>query len=459
MPGSQETKRGIDLDGEPQGALPKGKNYLCVVGIDHYQAMPRLFNAVKDAQEVQKVLVGKYQFDQERLITLFDQEATQNAIIDKLKALAKSLTEEDNLLMYFAGHGEYDEVTDVGFWIPVDGRRGEIGTYISFDLVTRLLRAIKTRHTFLITDSCYSGSFFTTRRAATAEDRLESLPSRWLLTAGRKEVVSDGWDGGHSPFAQAVLWHLNNNQEPRLRVSQFCNDIVVAVGNNAEQLPRGAALQNVGDMGGEFMFRLKQYQDTVFEKPAAPVAAAGPSRTGGDTPPPAPAAPAPLRTLADVQSRLKGLLRNDDFKGAFDLLDQIIDDRSRRENDIIMQQSQFNGINKQLRNGLIDPSFANISLNRIRYALTSIIDELEEGDLKAGALQPEALPDSPGKTSGYLDELERQGLLEQAETLQRKINLFRKELATAYDAGQKFALEEQIAETERQIRKIRERLG
>ncbi|MCB0614944.1 MAG: caspase family protein, partial [Phaeodactylibacter sp.] len=245
----QDKKRGIETsDGQEEAPLPQGRNYLFVVGVDHYQdkAIPRLQNAVKDAEEVQKILAGKYQFDRNLLFTLSNEQATQSAIIARLKSLAKTLTEEDTLLMYFAGHGEYDEIIDVGYWIPYDARHGEIGSYISFDLVTRLVRAIKTRHTFIITDSCYSGSFFTTRRATTAEDRLESLPSRWLLTAGRKEVVSDGWEGGHSPFAKAVLWHLNNNKEPRLRVSQFCNDVVVAVGNNADQLPRGAALQNVG---------------------------------------------------------------------------------------------------------------------------------------------------------------------------------------------------------------------
>jgi hypothetical protein len=466
MPEKNTNPRGIGLDDEPQASLPMGQNYLMVVGIDRYPHLPRLFNAVKDAREVAKILTEKYQFDQERLYTLFDEEATQNAIIEQMKSLARNLTDHDNLLMYFAGHGEYDELADVGFWIPVDGRQGEIGTYISFDLVTRLLRAIKTRHTFLITDSCYSGSFFTTRRAATAEDRLESLPSRWLLTAGRKEVVSDGWEGEHSPFAQAVLWHLNNNEAPRLRVSQFCNDILIAVGNNAEQLPRGAALQNVGDMGGEFMFRLKAYRDKVFEAPATTIPAPGSERSGkpvhtpAPPPPPEPAAPAPLRSLDDVRARLKGLLRQDDFKGVFELLDQIIDDRSRRENDIIMQQSQFNGVNNQLRNGLVDPNFANITFNRIRFALTSIVDELTESDLKPGALQPAApAQNPPGHPTAYLDELERQGLLEQAETLQRKLNHYRKELATAYDANQKFALQEQIAETERQIREIKQRLG
>ncbi|MCB9267302.1 MAG: caspase family protein [Lewinellaceae bacterium] len=462
----QDQKRGVDTgEGPEEGQLPQGRNYLFIVGIDHYndKAIPRLQNAVKDAKKVLEILVDKYQFDKENLFTLYDGEATQSAIIGRLKSLAKTAKEDDTLLMYFAGHGEYDEIIDVGYWIPVDARHGEIGSYISFDLVTRLVRAIKTRHTFIITDSCYSGSFFTTRRATTAEDRLESLPSRWLLTAGRKEVVSDGWEGEHSPFARAVLWHLDNNREPRLRVSQFCNEVVVAVGNNADQLPRGAALQNVGDMGGEFMFRLKEYKDTVFERPAEEPAATGSQGKGREAGPsttatPAPEKkPAPLRTLGDVRERLKDYIRESEFEKAFELFNRIIDDRSGRENDVIMQQSQYSSITKQMRNNLVDPSFANITLNRIRFALNSIVDDLEEEDLKAGVLQPEG---GEGNNNGgaYLNELERKGLEEQSETLTRKLNYFRQELARAYDAGQKFALQEQIEETERQLEEIKKKL-
>ncbi|MCO6478725.1 MAG: caspase family protein [Phaeodactylibacter sp.] len=460
---NKEQKRGIDIGGSAEKEqAPQGKNYLLVVGVDHYndKAIPRLQNAVKDAKEVLKILVEKYQFDEGGLSTLYNEQATQSAIIGQLKSLARSTTEEDTLLMYFAGHGEYDEIIDVGYWIPVDARHGEIGSYISFDLVTRLVRAIKTRHTFIITDSCYSGSFFTTRRATTAEDRLESLPSRWLLTAGRKEVVSDGWEGEHSPFAQAVLWHLENNNEPRLRVSQFCNDVVVAVGNNADQLPRGAALQNVGDMGGEFMFRLKKFKDKAFEKPAERPAAAGAQR-GGQQPAPEPAPekkPQPLRTLQDVRERLKGYIRESEFEKAFELFNHIIDDRSSRENDVIMQQSQYSSITKQMRNNLVDPNFANVTLNRIRFALNSIADDLEEDDLKPGALQPETPENNDNNGGAYLSELERQGLEQQAETLTRKLNYFRLELAKAYDASQKFALQEQISETERQLRDIKNKL-
>ncbi|MCB0545941.1 MAG: caspase family protein [Phaeodactylibacter sp.] len=624
---NKDKKRGFVLEPD-EPVVRNGKNYLLVIGIDQYPEMPALSNAVLDARKIASLLTDRYQFSEEALFTLFDAEASQDAIISKLRELADIVTAEDTLLVYFAGHGEYDKKIDVGYWIPYDAKKGQIGSYISFDLVSRLIRAINTHHTFVLSDSCYSGSFFTTHRSIDSPvvAKLEATPSRWLLTSGRKEAVSDGREGGHSPFAQAVIKQLERNQEPYLLVSEFVNKVVVSVGNNNEQVPIGAPIQDVGDEGGQFVFMLKSYveaksnfggilyfipsqmtegvrskcivritydkevllkrlpipreewqdrsvrilrakkaelisldeeafsikslnqtefleedehlewtyyvlpkasgthlliltisvaeavkgkergRDIVLEqsvrvapraKDNTPAALSAPSEedfeiagvvfqkyqayeeekmeahpAAASSRQPAPeVVPAPsgekadtkdtfkpLRTLEDVRTRLKDYIRESEFEQAFELFNQIIDDRSSRENDIIMQQSQYSSITKQMRNNLVDPNFANVTLNRIRFALSSIVDDLKEEDLKAGALQPEAPPAGAGNGNAYLDELERQGLEEQAEILARKLNYFRAERAKAYDASQKFALEEQINETERQLQDIKNKL-
>ncbi|MBK7870320.1 MAG: caspase family protein [Saprospiraceae bacterium] len=209
----------------PQNALPKGKNYLFIIGIDEYKHQPRLYNAVKDAKDILELLTKKYQFskDSKFLFTLFNQEATQENIFTTLDKLSELMTEEDKLLIYYSGHGELKKNIGEGFWIPYDGNpKNPAGTYISFSILTKYIKAIKAFHTFIIADSCFSGALFTERGAVSDfRDRLESIPSRWLLTAGRDEVVADGQPGDNSPFADAVLWWLKNNKDPRLRVSDF----------------------------------------------------------------------------------------------------------------------------------------------------------------------------------------------------------------------------------------------
>ena len=98
------------------------------------------------------------------------------------------------------------------------------------------------------------------------------------------------------------------------------------------------------------------------------------------------------------------------------------------------------------------------NITHLHKYVQTIADDLEEDDLRPGALQSQRPALSAGNSAAYLDELERQGLEREAETLARKLNYFRDELAKAYDAGQKFALREQIAETERQLKEIREKL-
>lgn len=477
MPDNQRTMRGLDLP-KKKSKLQLGKNYLFVVGIDRYQdrSLPMLNNAVLDAKKVRDILVEKYQFNTEddRFKELYDGDATQANIIQSLRSFSQNLSDKDSLLIYFAGHGEYDRTIDVGYWIPFDAGNGNIGSYISFDMVSRWLNAIKSRHTFVMTDSCYSGSFFAQdRRTNRIEDRLETLASRWLLTAGRNEPVPDGRPGEHSPFAKAVLYHLNHNEEERFRASELCNHVLVSVGNNSDALPRFGVLKNVGDMGGEFMFRLKEVADKVFE----PTPSLSDTREGGNREinrsnddqvleekphqKVVEKVEAPMRTVEDVQERIIDLLREDEFDAVFEMYDRILDKKSRRETDIIMQQGQYNGIRKQMRSGLVDPGFANITLNRIRYGLNSITEDLKEEDLAKGVLEPDVSPakaeESRSGTS-YLDELERQGLMEQADLLTKKLNLFEKEKIKAYDANQKFALNEQIEEIKRQLEQIKNKL-
>lgn len=445
---------------------PKGKNYLYIVGIDQYTDMPKLYNARMDAEKIQTVLEEKYQFDERLTRCHFDKEATQANITQHLRSLVEVIGEDDNFLMYFAGHGEYDKALDVGYWIPYDAKSGHIGSYISFDLITRLIRAIKSKHTFVITDSCYSGSIFTQQRDSSYIDRLESMPSRWLLTAGRNEPVSDGRPGQHSPFAQAVLAVLKNNQDQRLRVSMFCNMVLDGVGQNVrDQLPRGAALYDVGDMGGEFMFRLKDFAyEPVPEKRTSEPKAETPSladdpvsrgaaSSGGTT------QNAKPTTLKGLKKQLKSYLAAGEFERVFDTLNELISDDSYRETDIIMQQARYNRTNREKNQGTIRKESADLTFNQIQYAMIDLVDSLEEEDLILGEVTspPENERSNTGSVT-TLSELERQGLENQAGLLQRKLNSFNEALIKAFDPSMKFNLEEQIKETEHQLEEVRRKL-
>ena len=269
--------------GAPVGRFraPMGKDYLFVVAIDEYKHCPRLYNCVNDATRLIEILTRKYQFQEAQIISLINEAANEYNILSRFRELVSKITPQDNLVIFYSGHGEYDKDIDEGYWIPVDAEEGHFGEYISNSRIIKFINAIKSHHTFCIVDSCFSGSLFATKRLGSASERLYSLPSRWLLTAGRNEVVSDGKAGDHSPFADNLLYLLDHNEAPLLPVTDLISHVVNAVIYNARQTPRGEPLQDVGHKGGQFYFRVPGHP--VEPAVAAPISTLEPPPLQGDT--------------------------------------------------------------------------------------------------------------------------------------------------------------------------------
>jgi len=233
--------------------IPTGINYLFVIAIDVYQHCPRLYNCIADAKQLIEVLTTQYFFEEKNVITLFDEAATEGNIFNAFRRLAQKVTHSDNLIIYFSGHGEYDKVFQEGYWIPVNAHQSAQEDFVSNSKIKTILEAINAKHTFLIADSCFSGSLFTQFKSASVAERLENDPSRWGLTAGRNEVVSDGKAGDHSPFADSLIYHLTDREVP-IGVATLCNRVVENVIASADQTPRGEPLKVKGHRGGQFFF-------------------------------------------------------------------------------------------------------------------------------------------------------------------------------------------------------------
>ncbi len=237
-------------------ATKKGKNYLFAVGINDYVFCPKLKNAVKDVQDFIQLLTTKYQFEAENITTLFDAAANSRNIQKIFRQLAEKVNHDDNLIIYFSGHGEYDRIFQQGYWIPVEAEAGSFDTYLPNSTIRDVLNAIPSHHTFLIADSCFSGSLFSGDSSRDITERLERDASRWGLTAGRNEIVDDGRVGTNSPFAAKLLDLLDKNDKA-LGVAELCAKMMEIVSANADQTPRGEPLKVRGHEGGQFYFHLK----------------------------------------------------------------------------------------------------------------------------------------------------------------------------------------------------------
>ncbi len=300
-------QRGMGGVARVPGAGAVGRQWVLAIGINqykHWQKWASLRGAVADAKAVVKVLRERYYVD--RVHALYDADATRDNIIEKLREMAGQTAENDSLLIYYAGHGNLDEIEKTSFWIPVDGT-DRATTWISSKRVKGLVANMKAKHVLLISDSCFSGDFFGSRSARPTITepyyrRAHELPSRQALTSGLTEPVADVGLGGHSPFAYFLLKALRRNRQAYLVANELFDRIKVGIARNASQTPRVGPLQGAGDEGGEFIFFLQpQYIDPNAVSPsiaAGAGAARRPPAAGGQAS--ATLAPPPgIRALGD----------------------------------------------------------------------------------------------------------------------------------------------------------------
>lgn len=252
---SDHPNRSLDFNPEAQDQNSrKDHNHLLLIGIDAYAQVGKLANAVRDARAFKELMVSKYAFDSARCIELYDTKANRRGIMRQLRKMIELVQPGDNLLVYFSGHGHYDEQIEEAYWVPVDAEYQEIDDYISYSFLTKIIKAIPARHSIFIVDSCYSGAALVRGERDLKPERFERDPSRWLLASGRNEVVPDGIAGTHSPFADKLLDILSRYASEGLRMGTLVDKLTTAVSYNSPQTPIGRPLYGVGDQGGEFVF-------------------------------------------------------------------------------------------------------------------------------------------------------------------------------------------------------------
>lgn len=251
-------------DGE-KSSRPNGKNYLLAIAIDDYQHCSKLSNAVKDVDVFIQLMLSRYNFETDHITFIKDDQAKKKSIERAFLHLIKTVTPQDNLIVYFSGHGRYDEHFG-GNWVPVEAGTSDDDwpDYLSNDQVKSYLSRIKSFHTFLIADSCFSGAFFAEKgKEKDLSNRVDTEPSRWALTSGKKEIVSDGQAGKHSPFATALLDVLSKANEPP-SVMQICTMVLEKVAANALQTPMGSALAVPGHQGGQMVFYFREDEEQAW---------------------------------------------------------------------------------------------------------------------------------------------------------------------------------------------------
>jgi hypothetical protein len=230
-----------------------GSYYALLIGINKYQdpQVPDLDHPVSDAESLYNVLVTHYLFDPQNAILL--KNVTRSDINDAFDLLAQKITPDDNLLIFYAGHGWWDEKANIGYWLPSDAKRNLKADWFRNSTLCDYIMEINSRHTLLITDACFGGSIFKTRsislEAPKAIQMLYDLPSRKAMTSGTITEVPD-----RSSFVKYLVERLYENREKCISSEQLFASFRIAVINNSDVIPQYGEIKNVGDEGGDFIF-------------------------------------------------------------------------------------------------------------------------------------------------------------------------------------------------------------
>jgi len=232
-----------------------GKFYALIIGNNEYLDLeiPSLDEPVSDATKLFDVLTTRYTFEKSNVTFL--KNATYVQMIQAFDDLSNKITKNDNLLVFYAGHGWWNEIKSLGFWLPVDAKKTNTAYWIPNSRISDYMSSIKSKHTLLIADACFSGSIFKTRGLIDAKpsiNKLYELPSKKAMTSGTLKEVPD-----KSVFLQYLVQRLNENSEKYISSDILFSSFREAVLNNSPTEPQYGTIQNAGDEGGEFIFILR----------------------------------------------------------------------------------------------------------------------------------------------------------------------------------------------------------
>jgi len=251
------TNKTVDLTTANKAVRPGGKYYALLIGVSKYNDVRlNLDHPVTDAKKMKEVLTQGYNFNPEQTMLL--ENPSRGEIFAALYKLRNKITPNDNLLIFYAGHGYWDEKIKQGYWWPRDANASDPSNWLSNSDLREQLRGISSAHTLLVSDACFSGGIFRTRDASSIRSAsidyqmLYKLPSRRAITSGTLTAVPD-----RSVFVEYFLKRLGQNQEKFLPSQMLFNSIRLAIINNSATVPQEGVIAETGDEGGDFIFQKK----------------------------------------------------------------------------------------------------------------------------------------------------------------------------------------------------------
>ena len=258
-------------------------SYALIIGIDKYKNVQNLNYAVKDAESIQDILVNTFDFPEGNVTLLKNEDATKQNIIQAFSDIITKAEESDRVLIYFAGHGDTDDLPEggeMGYLLPVDGDNENLFvTSIAMDDLKRISLMSKAKHLLYLVDACYGGLLTIGSRSIDPQttsnyiDKITEDKARQIITAGgRDEEVLEKSEWGHSAFTKNLIRALRDGKADfsedgfitAAELGIYLNEKVTIDSDN-QQTPQYGRMTS---QEGEFVFVYAENADVIQSKSA-----------------------------------------------------------------------------------------------------------------------------------------------------------------------------------------------
>lgn len=228
-----------------------------LIGNNAYRGeIPALDTPVGDVRAIGQSLNEKFGYEVQLV-----ENGSKADVVRALKNVVESVSRDESVLIFYAGHGYQLNDSKAGFWFPVDATASDPSTWISNNDVQRFLNRIDAKQIMIVSDSCFSGTL-------TKEEPLDAPktePKQALLgrravvamSSGDQEPVADAGLEGHSFFAYYFLKELAGVQQispASVVYERLKNDVQRAF----PQTPQLGGIASAGHMrAANYIFEIK----------------------------------------------------------------------------------------------------------------------------------------------------------------------------------------------------------
>jgi hypothetical protein len=224
--------------------IDRGRAVVIGIGYADNPAHAHLPNAENDARAVHDALLA-LGWSVDDVVTLLGSEgtATKQAIDDALRDAFLGAAPDDQVFVFFAGHGALDDRVAEGVVVDGDlvaadgGTRDTKKRWIPFRELRALVDRTRAKHVLVALACCHAGAAVRGVRVSETppgdlppplvQERLRTRARVWLTAAEADETATDGDpDEGTSPFAAGIVRALTEAAEGRPVTSRLLHAYV-----------------------------------------------------------------------------------------------------------------------------------------------------------------------------------------------------------------------------------------